>query len=271
MRSCAASSGGRRNVLSGTTVAPARLAPNATTGHAVPLVMSTPTRRALAHPEVGEVRGERGTATLELAVRQRVVVGDDEVAVGLLVGPATDQPRHGEALAAHAKSSSIACRSGLPLDSIGRSAGASTRKRRGTLYADSRVAQLGAERVEIGRGVGFGQDHRRHHLVALGVGDAEHHHRETTGRVAQRRLDLERRHVRTRGLDHRAASAVEVEEAVLVDVEEVAGAVPAVGREDLEALAPVVALHERAARGTTARRWCRPARRRASRDRPRVA
>ena len=38
---------------------------------------------------------------------------------------------------------------------------------------------------------------------------------------------------------------MEVEEAVGIDVEHVAGAVPAVGREDLGALTPVVALHER--------------------------
>src|SRR5829696_2278510 len=94
---------------------------------------------ALAHADIGEVRGERGTATLELTVGQRVVVGDDDVSGGLLVGPAADQPRHGETFTAHVKSSSIAARSGLPLDSIGRSVGASTRKRRGTLYADSRV------------------------------------------------------------------------------------------------------------------------------------
>ena len=78
--------------------------------------------------------------------------------------------------------------------------------------------------------------------------------REAAGDVAQRGFDLARRDVRARGLDHVAAPAVEVEEAVGVDVEQVTGTVPAVGREDLEALAPVVALHERRARGTRARR-----------------
>ena len=47
--------------------------------------------------------------------------------------------------------------------------------------------------------------------------------------VGDRGLDLARRHVGAGGLDHVAAAAGEVEEAVGVDVEEVAGAVPAVG------------------------------------------
>src|SRR5437588_4371986 len=48
--SCADSSGGRRSVLNGTTVAPARLAPNAATGHAVPFGMRMPTRLPLPTP-----------------------------------------------------------------------------------------------------------------------------------------------------------------------------------------------------------------------------
>src|SRR3546814_5580436 len=45
-------------------------------------------------------------------------------------------------------------------------------------------------------------------------------------------------------LDHVAVAAGEVVGTVCVDVEQVAGAVPAVGRERLVALAPVVALHQ---------------------------
>src|SRR3546814_15661599 len=45
-------------------------------------------------------------------------------------------------------------------------------------------------------------------------------------------------------LDHVAVAAGEVVETVCVDVEQVAGAVPAVGRERLVALAPVVAPHQ---------------------------
>ena len=53
---------------------------------------------------------------------------------------------------------------------------------------------------------------------------------EAAGHVADDRFDLAGRHVRTAGLDHVAASAVEVEEAVVVDGEQVTGAEPAVGR-----------------------------------------
>ena len=58
------------------------------------------------------------------------------------------------------------------------------------------------------------------------------------------RLDLAGRDVRAAGLDHVAAPTVEVEEALVVDGERVAGAEPAVGGEHLVALAPVVPLHE---------------------------
>ena len=52
----------------------------------------------------------------------------------------------------------------------------------------------------------------------------------TVGHIADDRLDFARRDVRTAGLDHVAASTLEVEEALVVDREEVAGAEPAVGR-----------------------------------------
>ena len=200
--------------------------------------------RALADAEAHEVAGERGAATLELAVRQRVVGGDHERPLGLLLG--------------HRRTRAGTVRRSPLIEELldRRQIGLATREHRqvgrreheeatGHLVRRQPRAQLGAQRVEVGRGVGLGQDHRRDHLVALGIGDAQHHRREAAGGVAQRGFDLERRHVRTRGLDHGTAPAVEVEEAVGVNVEHVAGAVPAVGREDLEALTPVVALHER--------------------------
>ncbi len=85
-------------MLSGTIVAPARLAPNATTGHAVPFGISTPTRVPLPTPRSAKWQASVCAAAFELAVRQRVVVGDDERALGLLLGPAPHERGDGQAL-----------------------------------------------------------------------------------------------------------------------------------------------------------------------------
>ena len=114
------------------------------------------------------------------------------------------------------------------------------------------LGELRAELVDVHDATGRHADRRRDDLAAGVVVDADDVSGEP-GDIADRRLDLARRDVRAAGLDHVAAASLEVEEAVVVDDDEVAGAVPAVGVEDLVSLAPVVALHQERAAQARAR------------------
>ena len=191
-----------------------------------------------------------------------VVVGDDE----RLVGRARAAQRRTSAgtvvaLSAHRTAPTIAAQVGL-----------AAREHRAARRARARGSAAAPCTPTAGRAGRRGRSSRSGGVVRFGAGRPppttwprsasgmpDHERTETTGDLAQRGLDLARRHVRARGLDHVAAPAVEVEEAVVVDAEQIAGAVPAVGGEHLVPLAPVVALHQGRARGTTARRP-RPAR-----------
>ena len=134
--------------------------------------------------------------------------------------------------------------SGLPLDSIGSSSGASRTTLRGTLYDDSlALSAVGRPSRSSGASSG-GHDDRRDDLPAFGVVETEDDGEVASGHVTDGRFHLSRRDVRAAGLDHVAPPAMEVEEAFVVDGEQVAGAEPAVGREHLVAFAAVVALHE---------------------------
>ena len=74
---------------------------------------------------------------------------------------------------------------------MGSSSGPSTRKRRGTLYADSRARRSWRTLFEVGDLVRFGEDDRADDLAPLGVGETEHEaHRDTPVTSRQRGLDL---------------------------------------------------------------------------------
>ena len=146
-----------------------------------------------------------------------------------------DQRGHGErAQSLIEPPRSIRRRSGLPLDSMGSSSGASTRNRRGTLYAESRARRplTDARRDRGRRRVRRGPRRRR-------PGRA----RRRGGRTpcAPRPPVTSRSAASTSRGDTFAPAVLimsprrpeEVEEAVVVDAEEVAGPVPPVGGEHL--------------------------------------
>ena len=256
-RSWAASSGGRRNVLSGTRVAPARLAPIATTGHDGAVRHEQPTRVPLPTPLAAKRHAT--SAALRVPTAPYVSVSSSVTTNGLS-GCSSAHRRTScgtvEALARSSNCSSIRRRSGLPLESIGRSRGREHEEAaRHLVRRQPRAQSRHGRRRGRARSSGSARTTAPTTWPRSASGMPEHEHREAAGDLTQRGLDLARRHVRARGLDHVAAPAVEVVEAVVVDAEQIAGAVPLVGGEDLEALPPVVALHQRPARGTTARRW----------------
>ncbi len=104
---------------------------------------------------------------------------------------------------------------------------------------------VGTHLLQIGALPRLGEHHGGDDLTTLGVGHADDERGEAAGRIAECGFDLARRHVGAGGLDHVAATTQEVEEAVVVDPEEVTRPVPLVGGEHLEPLTSVVPLHER--------------------------
>ena len=187
VRNCAASSGGRRKVESGTMVAPARLAPNATTGHAVPFGISTPTRVPLPTPRSAKWQASaalRRSSSPYVSASSAVTTNG---ALGLLVGPAPDQRGHGEALELRL----IDALRDRP------QIGLAARQHRqvGRREHEETTGHLVRRqaRAQVGRAVRRGRvrcrarpGYRRDHLVALGVGNAEHHRREPPVRRSAR-------------------------------------------------------------------------------------
>ena len=197
-----------------------RMTAGAVVAHSMPFGSSSPTRAPLPTPAGDEPARERAARVVELGVGDRGVVGDERLRRAVVLAPA---PARSAGIVsgrrAHAKqllqrAARRACRS----TSSGRRRRRARTKRWGTLYAERRVASCDRELRRRRRGCSAGRDDRgRDELAALGVVDADDV-RDEAGDVGDRLLDLARRDVRARGLDHVAAPAREVEEAVGVDV-----------------------------------------------------
>ena len=131
----------------------------------------------------------------------------------------------------------------LPLDITGISEPGTATIRFGILYEDSSPLSRSQRRlVELGA-VLQGYD-GGHELSTVRIGQSDDVSDRSAGDLRDRLLHLGGRNIGTRGLDHRAAPADEVHEAVVVGADEITCVEPAVGVEALLTAALVVPLHE---------------------------
>src|SRR6185312_7094106 len=181
--SWAASSGGRNSVLNGTTVPPARATPSATTGHAVPLGMSTPTRVPLPTPAAAN----RDAVTAVSRSSSPYVSTSSSVTTNGFSGCSAARRR---------TSAGTVRRSALiePLDdrALVRLAGREHGQLVGPEHEEATRhlvrrepgPQALTDRFKIGGVVGFGEDDGADDLAPLGVGETEHQRTEAAGDLA---------------------------------------------------------------------------------------
>src|SRR5262245_38339144 len=240
-RSCASSSGGRSSVLSGTSTAPTRITANATRAQSMPFGMRRPTRSPLPSP----ARTRRAASARLASSSSAHVIAPSSLTSAWSVGSLCRRS---------AITSGMVHGSGKEASLEGGSVELPAREQRDLVLAEQQEAprhlvgrealrERRAERVEVERVARRHAQRSGHELAARGVGDADHVRGEP-GEGEDRRLHLARRDVRAARLDPVPAASLEVAEAVLVDPDEVAAPVPAVGVEGLVSLAPVVALHQ---------------------------
>ena len=216
---------------------------SAVVAHSMPLGASRPDPVALDHPGGHEPGRQRGAGVVELGVGDGVVGGHEGAPVAVDLPPVGQQRR--DRLGRQAATEQLLEGAEVELAArhhrhvvVGDDDDAA-----GDLVGRQPLPQAGPQVVDVDGRFRRRPHERRHHLAAGRVVDADDVGDEARD-LEDRRLDLARRHVGARRLDHVAAAAPEVDEAVVVDGHEVAGAVPAVGVEGLVPLAAVVALHQ---------------------------
>ena len=262
--------GGRSSVLSGTSTAPMRITAIAVDSPVDAVRHEQPDAACPCRPRPRGAGGpQRSAACVELGVgehrrrrapspRHRPVAsaGPDQAGRGG-VGESIDGDGR-TPVSDHRACSFSARASSLPLDIIGTSASGTDdddlrdlvgRQRPGQAARSSsrsiRVEHRRRRRAPRPRPPPAGRRPRRRPR-SRGTADPLS--------VGDRGLDLPRRHVGAPGLDHVAAAALEVEEPVGVDRDEVAGAEPAVGVERLGSRRARSSPPSGTARGTRARR-----------------